>query len=68
MAIEEYTEALQFNPKLAQAYFGRANAFLLYKDQNDRAIADYNEAIRLDPKLVDAYYFRGVAWGKKARI
>ncbi len=64
-AIEEYTEALRLNPRLAKAYCGRARALLLYNDQNDRAIADFNEAIRLDPGLADAYYGRGVAWGKK---
>jgi Tfp pilus assembly protein PilF len=60
-AIADYTQALQFDPKLAVAYNGRGSAYY-EKNEFDRAIADHTEAIQLDPKLADAYFHRGIAY------
>src|SRR5262249_56200652 len=53
-AIREYDRALKANPKLAEAYFNRGNA---YYDlgQNDQAIKDYSEVIRLTPKTPEPH-------------
>ncbi|MEC4895018.1 MAG: tetratricopeptide repeat protein, partial [Oscillatoria sp. PMC 1050.18] len=53
-------QALQINPKDADAYYNRGNAKF---DQGnlDGAIADYNQALQINPKDADAYYNRGVA-------
>ena len=51
-------EAIQLDPKDAQAYVGRGAAYR-GKGDYDRAIADYDEAIRLDPKDARAYRGRG---------
>lgn len=54
-----YTEALQKNPKMKEAYNNRGVAY--YKDKKyTEAIVDYTKAI----KEVDAYYFE--AWKNRA--
>ena len=60
-AIAEYDEAIRLDPKLAQAYYNRGNAYANL-GQHQRAIQDYDEAIRLDPKLAPAYGNRAVAY------
>ena len=60
-AIADYTQALQFDPKLAVAFNGRGSAYY-EKNEFDRAIADHTAAIQLDPKLADAYFHRGIAY------
>lgn len=58
-AVQDFTTAIQGDPKNAFAYNNRA-----WARQNlgrfDEAIADYDEAIRLDPKLAVAYSNRGL--------
>ena len=60
-AIEYLNNAIQLEPGLTKAYFGRAFA---YSDlgQHQRAIEDYTEAIRLDQNLAGAYYNRAIAY------
>ena len=53
-AIAHYDEAIRVDPKFANPYIGRGNAYQS-KNDYDRAIADYDEAIRLDPKDAIAY-------------
>jgi tetratricopeptide (TPR) repeat protein len=54
------------NPKYAEAYNNRANAYIR-KGQYDKVISDCNKAIELNPRLAGAYYNRGLAYhqGKK---
>jgi tetratricopeptide (TPR) repeat protein len=63
-AIEDFTEAIRLDPKLADAYLNRGVAFEKKKEY-DKAIKDYTEVIRLSPKDGDAYFNRGVAYEKK---
>ena len=49
IAIKDYNEAINLDPKYRQAYFNRGMAYS-NKGDLDKAIADYNEAIRLDPR------------------
>ena len=53
-AIADFSEAIRFDPKYAEAYYLRG---VVYgnKGDLDRAIADLNEAIRLDPRSAVAY-------------
>src|SRR5207249_1592040 len=74
-AIADFDRALQFDPKLAQAYGNRAielnpklaGAYLnrgmakAYKGDTDNTIADFNRALQLNPKLAPAYAGHGSA-------
>ncbi len=60
-AIQEYDKVIKAQPKLAEAYFNRGNA---YYDlgQHQQAIKDFGQVIRLNPKDAEAYYNRGNAY------
>jgi tetratricopeptide (TPR) repeat protein len=62
-AIAEYNEAIELDPKYADAYFNRGNANF-NKGQYDQAIADYTKAIEINPMLADAYANRGLAYAQ----
>jgi tetratricopeptide (TPR) repeat protein len=55
-AIDQYTQALKFDPEFAGAYLGRGNAYSGIIRQ-DQAAADYQEAAKYDPEY--ACYARG---------
>ncbi|MDM3852007.1 MAG: tetratricopeptide repeat protein [Aphanizomenon gracile PMC627.10] len=57
-AIDDYNQAIKFNPNLAQAYYNRG---IVRDDLGDKqgAIDDYNQAIKFNPNLAQAYYNRG---------
>lgn len=58
-AIRDFTEALQLNDSLAEAYAGRGRAFLS-KNDIQTALADFEDAIRINPSLAAAYLGRGM--------
>jgi len=58
-AIENYTNALEINPKFAEAYYWRGSAKRNTFQDNNGAIADFTKAIEINPKFSDAYYSRG---------
>ena len=60
-AIADYDQAIQHDPKLAEAYHGRGNAYRA-KGDKARAFDDYDKAISLDPNLVHAYTSRGLTY------
>lgn len=63
-AIKLHTEAIEFNPDNALAYYGRAYA---YDDLENyqQAIEDCTKAVQFNsPRLVDAYNNRGEAYRK----
>ena len=64
LAIKEYTQAIEIDPKLPQAYLNRGNAYIAQGDY-DRAIADCHKAIALNPKFAEAYHNRGLAYALK---
>jgi tetratricopeptide (TPR) repeat protein len=73
-AIAACTRVLAHNPKDADIYYNRGNAYKNQKLQGvgpemwrdyDRAIADYSQAIRLDPKYAVAYINRGISYEAK---
>ena len=58
-AISDYTKAIKFNPRNADAYYNRGNSKSALKDYSG-AILDYTKSIEINPQ-VDAYYNRGLA-------
>jgi len=60
-AIEDYNEALRYDPKDVWAILGRGAAYAILRD-TEHAVVDYSEAIRLDPSNPDAYLARAKAY------
>jgi tetratricopeptide (TPR) repeat protein len=53
LAVADFEEAIRLDPKCADAFYNRANAYAEQR-QYDRAIADYDAAIKLNPNDVSA--------------
>jgi tetratricopeptide (TPR) repeat protein/adenylate kinase family enzyme len=62
--INYYSSQIQKNPKKAENYKNRGDAYYKKKEY-DLAIADHSEAIKLDPKDAITYNNRGNAYYKK---
>ena len=58
-AIEKYTQAIEIEPKLSDAYNNRGVVRHALEDF-EGAIADYTKVIKLNPNSMDAYNNRGV--------
>ena len=65
-AIKDFDEAIQLNPKLADAFYSRG-AVLAQRVSATRQ-SNLDEAIRLNPKDAAAFYNRGVTWVKKDEL
>ena len=67
-AILDYTKALEFNPKMTDAYYNRAKILLSRKDIENpdlnRAISDLEKSLELDPNFVQALYAMAAALKK----
>ncbi len=65
-ALANLNQAIQLDPKLAEAYDSRGS---IYDSKGDyvRAIADYEEALKLDPKLETAANRRAISQEKLAK-
>ncbi len=62
LAIAYFSEAIEIDPNLAHAYFGRGMTY----SQNalyHRAIDDFDKAILLSPNQANYYTSRGIAYG-----
>ncbi len=57
-AIEDYTKSLEINPKNADAFLNRGNAYY-DKGKYDQAMADYNKVLEVNPRNADALVGRG---------
>jgi tetratricopeptide (TPR) repeat protein len=57
-AIQEFSSAIQLNPKYTVAYFLRAYTYSQIQEFN-KSLADYNQAIKLNPNYIGAYLNRG---------
>lgn len=53
-ALQDYTRAIELNPKSVKAYTNRGSAKCLLKDYNS-AFSDFNSAINLDPTNSEIY-------------
>ncbi|MBC7890891.1 MAG: tetratricopeptide repeat protein [Sphingobacteriaceae bacterium] len=58
-AVEDFTKAIQFNPKAKKAYLNRGIARKKLADYKT-AQADFDAALKLDPRYADALYNRGL--------
>ena len=58
-AIADFTMAIKYNPKFAEAYFKRANTKLILNDSNG-AQNDFDKAIELNPSFAEALLNRGI--------
>jgi regulator of sirC expression with transglutaminase-like and TPR domain len=59
LTIQDYDEALSFNPEDIHLRFGRGHEYYI-DGQYERAIPDFDEAIRLRPEFHFAYRARGL--------
>lgn len=59
LARADFDEVIRRNPKLAEAYLGRAGA-LGGLELYDLALKDLDQAIALNSKLQQAYHFKGI--------
>jgi tetratricopeptide (TPR) repeat protein len=57
-AIKDFNRAIELDPKLAGAYWGRGKTYHELGDYQ-QAIKDFDRAIELNPKLGGAYWSRG---------
>ncbi len=62
-AIEAFTKALQLDPRLAEAYLGRGNAYTELK-KPVQAVRDYSQYLLLRPRDISGYYKRAAAYGQ----
>jgi tetratricopeptide (TPR) repeat protein len=59
LAVKDYTDAIQTNSHLAEAYLVRGYAYQALH-RPDEARADFDQAIKLDPNNWTGYYGRGL--------
>ncbi|MDI6782387.1 MAG: tetratricopeptide repeat protein [bacterium] len=61
LAIKDFNQAINLDPKYADAYFYRGVAYY-HKDDYDLAIKDYAQVIEINPEYADAYLNCGLAY------
>ena len=66
-AIADYTQALELNPQLVEAYYQRGFA-RSQVNNNREAFADYTTALAQNPQLPEIYYYRGLTRFKLGNI
>lgn len=54
LALEKYTQSIELNKNMIDAYFNRGQ--ILLKDSPKEALDDFVKAVALDPDFIDAYY------------
>jgi tetratricopeptide (TPR) repeat protein len=58
--IDDYSMAIEADPRYAEAYYLRGMANDNYQDYHS-AINDYTKAVEINPRFADAYFHRGAA-------
>lgn len=58
-AIAGYSKAIELDPKMAKAYWGRGDCFYELGIYN-KAILDFTKALYINPNFAEAYYSRGL--------
>lgn len=66
-AIEDFTKAIELNPRLVAAYKGRGFQHM-DAAAYDLAIADLSKVVELEPKDANAFLNRGVAFQEKGDL
>jgi protein O-mannosyl-transferase len=62
-AIENYTRAVNINPRYAEAFNNRGASYG-YLGDHVKAIEDYDRAIQINPEHANAYFNRGVDYAE----
>ena len=65
-AIEDYSKAIELNPKHVEAYNNRGGSYN-DEDKPDKAISDCTKALEINPNYVYAYFNRGNAYSKNSK-
>lgn len=65
--IAECSQAIERNPKDAEAYLRRGSVYGR-KGDLDHALPDLNRALDLNPKFAQAYYIRGLVYYNKGDL
>ena len=63
-ALVEFGEAIRLDTQDAEAYKGRAFAYMSLNREFEQVIQDFDEAIRIDPQDAEAYRNRGFAYNR----
>ncbi len=67
-AYDNYSKAIEHNPKMIDAYFNRAQTILASENAGEIklniALNDFQKAAELDDKFIDAYYYSAVVQKK----
>ena len=64
LAIENFSRAIEIDPRLYSAYNGKGAAYMFKKDYNN-AVIQYKKALELKPDFIDVYYNIGIAFQSK---
>jgi hypothetical protein len=65
-AIDNYTKAIELNPKIVEAYNNRGHIYS-EKGYFDQAISDFTKALEINPNYPEAYFNRGNTYQKIER-
>ncbi len=61
-AYDNYSKAIELNPKMTDAYYNRAQVLLTDKNADEdtlkSAMSDLDRSVELDPKFIDAMYYK----------
>ena len=67
-AYDNYSKAIEFNPKMIDAYFNRAQTIIQSEEPGEirlnMALCDFQKAGELDEKFIDAFYYSAVVQKK----
>ena len=66
-AIQEFTKAINLEPRYTTAYYDRGCAYS-GKGDHEKAIEDFSIAIAIDSSYANAYYNRGITYEKKSQM
>lgn len=66
LSFEQYTKAIQVDPKNPEYHYARAVSYYYINDM-ESALRDYNAAIELNPKYEKAYFSRGILYGMQKK-
>ena len=60
-ALAEYNAAIEYDPGLAAAYWGRGRVYHFDRGLYSKAADDYSRVIELNPVYTEAYFYLGLA-------
>jgi len=67
LAVEEFTKAIEIDPKYAVSYYSRGTIYNKIGEY-DKAISNFTKVIKLSPKYDGAYSNRAISYHKKGLV